>query len=101
MGLSSFFSRQFVDVIDWTDEPGVLALRSPIADREIQHGAQLTVREGQAAVFMTEGQLADNFGPGQHTLDTSTLPVLTALEHWDKGFTAPFKSDVYFFSLLL
>ena len=35
MRLSSFFSKQFVDVIDWTDEPGVLALRYPIADREI------------------------------------------------------------------
>ena len=99
MGLSSFFSRQFVDVIDWTDEPGVLALRYPIADREIQHGAQLTVREGQAAVFMTEGRTADHFGPGLHTLDTSTLPLLTALENWDKGFTAPFKSDVFYFSL--
>ncbi|MFZ4688512.1 MAG: SPFH domain-containing protein [Polymorphobacter sp.] len=99
MGIGSFFSKQFVDVIDWTDEPGVLALRYPIADREIQHGAQLTVREGQAVVFMTEGQLADTFGAGQHTLDTSTLPLLTALEHWDKGFSAPFKSDVVFFSL--
>jgi membrane protease subunit (stomatin/prohibitin family) len=99
MGLGDFFSKQFVDVIDWTDEPGVLALRYPIADREIQHGGQLTVREGQAAIFMTEGRIADNFGPGQHTLDTSTLPLLSSLEHWDKGFQAPFKSDVYFFSL--
>lgn len=99
MSLGSFISKQFVDVIDWTDEPGVLALRYPVADREIQRGSQLTVREGQRAVFVTEGHFADNFGPGQHTLDTSTLPVLTALKNWDKGFTAPFKSDVYFFSL--
>lgn len=99
MSLGNFFSKQFVDIIDWTDEPGVLALRYPVADREIQHGGQLTVREGQAAVFMTEGLIADMFGPGQHTLDTSTLPLLSALEHWDKGFQAPFKSDVYFFSL--
>lgn len=99
MGLGDFFRKQFVDVIDWTDEPGVLALRYPIADREIQHGGQLTVREGQAAIFMTEGQVADSFGPGQHTLDTATLPLLSSLEHWDKGFNAPFKSDVYFFSL--
>lgn len=99
MGLGSFFSKQFVDVIDWTDEPGVLALRYPIADREIQHGAQLTVREGQAAVFMTEGRLADHFTPGLHTLDTANLPLLTSLANWDKGFAAPFKSDVFFFSL--
>jgi membrane protease subunit (stomatin/prohibitin family) len=99
MGLGDFFKKQFVDVIDWTDEPGVLALRYPIADREIQHGGQLTVREGQAAIFMTEGQIADSFGPGQHTLDTATLPLLSSLENWKTGFQAPFKSDVYFFSL--
>ena len=38
------FSKQFVDVIDWVEEPGDLALRYPMADKEIQNGAQLTVR---------------------------------------------------------
>ncbi|GGE20048.1 antifreeze protein, type I [Polymorphobacter glacialis] len=99
MGLGDFFRKQLVDVIDWTDEPGVLGVRYPIADREIQHGGQLTVREGQAAIFMTEGQVADRFGAGQHTLDTATLPLLSSLENWKTGFQAPFKSDVYFFSL--
>jgi membrane protease subunit (stomatin/prohibitin family) len=99
MGLGSFFHKQLIDVIDWTDEPGVLATRYPAEDREIQNGAKLTVREAQAAAFLNEGKMADIFEPGLYTLDTSTLPLLTALANWDKGFKSPFKSDVYFFSL--
>ncbi|WP_422056597.1 SPFH domain-containing protein [Sphingomonas sp.] len=98
MGIFDFLSKQLVDVIDWVDEPGVLAVRFPMQDREIQNGAQLTVSSGQTAMFYNEGVLADAFLPGLHTLETSNLPVLTSLLNWDKGFSAPFKSDVYFFS---
>jgi membrane protease subunit (stomatin/prohibitin family) len=98
MSIMDFLSKQFVDVIDWVEEPGLLAVRYPLQDREIQNGAQLTVREGQAAAFVNEGQVADVFGPGLYTLDTSNLPILTALMNWDKAFKSPFKSDVYFFS---
>lgn len=98
MGLFGFLSKQFVDVIDWVDEPGTLAIRYPMADQEIQNGAQLTVRSGQTALFYNEGQLADAFLPGLYTLETGNLPVLTALMNWDKGFASPFKADVYFFS---
>jgi membrane protease subunit (stomatin/prohibitin family) len=98
MGILDFLSKQFVDVIDWVDEPGVLAIRYPMADKEIQNGAQLTVRSGQTALFYNEGQLADAFLPGLHTLNTSNLPLLTALMNWDKAFASPFKADVYFFS---
>ena len=102
MGLGSFFRKQFIDVIHWTEpEGGVLAQRFPMQDMEIQNGAQLTVREGQAALFVNEGRLADVFGPGRYTLDTQTLPLLTNLMHWDKAFQSPFKSDVYFFSTRL
>ena len=99
MGLMDFIKKQFVDVIEWTeDRDGVLAWRFPIADREIQYGGQLTVRESQMAVFVNEGKVADVFGPGLHKLTTQTLPVLTYLKNWDKLFQSPFKSDVYFFS---
>lgn len=98
MGVFDFLSKQFVDVIDWVDEPGVLAIRYPMQDREIQNGAALTVRPGQVAFFHNEGQMADAFGPGMYKLDTSTLPLLTALMNWDKAFKSPFKSDVYFFT---
>jgi membrane protease subunit (stomatin/prohibitin family) len=98
----SFLSKQFIDVIDWTEpESGILAYRFPMEDREIQNGSRLTVRDSQLAVFVNEGQVADVFRPGLHTLTTETLPVLTYLRNWDKGFKSPFKSDVYFLSTRL
>ena len=95
----SFFSKQFIDVIQWTETGDtVLAWRFPIEDQEIQTGAKLTVRDSQLALFVNEGQIADAFAPGLHTLSTHTLPLLTNLLNWDKAFQSPFKSDVYFFS---
>ena len=95
----SFFSKQFIDVIHWTEpQPGILAYRYPMEDMEIQNGGQLTVRDSQAAIFVNEGQIADVFAPGLYTLSTQTLPILTYLKNWDKAFKSPFKSDVYFFS---
>ena len=102
MTLRDFVSKQFIDVIEWVEpEDGVLAFRYPMQDREIQNGGKLTVRESQLAVFVNEGQVADVFGPGLHTLTTQTLPLLTNLKNWDKQFQSPFKSDVYFFATRL
>ena len=102
MSLMGFLKKQFIDVIEWTEPgDGILAWRYPMADNEIQNGAQLTVRESQAALFVNEGKVADVFGPGIYTLTTHTLPVLTYLKNWDKLFESPFKSDVYFFSTRL
>ena len=99
MSLRSFLGKQFIDVIDWTEPgDGILAYRYPMQDREIQNGGQLTVRDSQMALFVNEGMVADQFGPGLHTLNTRTLPILTYLMNWDKAFQSPFKSDVYFFS---
>ncbi len=99
MGLMDFIKKQFIDIIQWTeDDNGVLAYRFPMQDFEIQYGASLTVRESQMAVFVNEGKVADVFGPGMYKLTTQTLPVLTYLKNWDKLFESPFKSDVYFFS---
>jgi membrane protease subunit (stomatin/prohibitin family) len=99
MSLRDFISKQFIDVIDWTEpEDGILAYRYPMQDREIQNGGQLTVRESQTALFVNEGEVADCFPPGLYTLNTHTLPILTYLKNWDKAFQSPFKSDVYFFS---
>ena len=99
MALMDFIRKQFIDVLQWTEESdGVLAWRYPMEDMEIQNGASLTVRDTQMALFVNEGVVADQFGPGRHTLKTATLPLLTNLKHWDKLFESPFKSDVYFFS---
>ena len=99
MGLMDFIKKQFIDVIQWTEESdGTLAWRYPMQDMEIQNGAVLVVRESQLALFVNEGKVADVFGPGSHKLTTQTLPLLTNLKNWDKLFDSPFKSDVYFFS---
>ena len=103
MGLLDFIKKQFIDIIQWTEEDATaahatLAWRFPMADMEIQYGGSLTVRESQVAVFVNEGKVADVFGPGMHKLSTQTLPVLTYLKNWDKLFESPIKSDVYFFS---
>ena len=102
MGLGDFIRKQFIDIIHFTeDRDGLLAYRYPMQDFEIQYGAQLTVRESQLALFIDEGRIADEFGPGRYELTTETLPVLTYLKNWDKLFESPFKSDVYFFSTRL
>lgn len=102
MGLMDFIKKQFIDILQWTEDgDGVLAWRFPMAEMEIQYGASLTVRDSQAAVFVNEGKAADAFGPGMYKLTTQTIPVLTYLKNWDKLFESPFKSDVYFFSTRL
>jgi len=102
MALMDFIKKQFIDVIQWTeDDETTLAYRYPMQDMEIQYGAQLTVRESQMAAFVNEGQVADVFGPGRFKLVTQTIPLLTNLRNWDKLFQSPFKSDVYFFSTRL
>jgi membrane protease subunit (stomatin/prohibitin family) len=100
--LRQFVGKQFIDILQWTEhEDGVLAYRFPVQDMEIQNGGQLTVRESQMAVFVNQGRIADVFGPGQYTLATRNLPILTDLLNWSKEFESPFKSDVYFFSMRL
>ena len=99
MALMDFIKKQFIDIIQWTeDSDGTLAWRFPMEGMEIQNGGMLVVRESQMAVFVNEGQVADVFGPGTYKLTTQTLPLLTNLKNWDKLFESPFKSDVYFFS---
>lgn len=94
-----FLKGEFIDVIDWTDDSrDTMVWRFERRGNAIKYGAKLTVREGQAAVFIHEGQLADVFGPGLYMLETNNMPVMTTLQHWDHGFNSPFKAEVYFIS---
>jgi len=102
MSLRDFLSKQFIEVVQWTEsDQDTLAWRFPMQDMEIMNGGKLTVRESQAAAFINEGRVSDIFGPGLYTLNTQNLPLLTDLMNWDKKFQSPFKSDVYFFSTRL
>ncbi|HEX3581632.1 MAG TPA: SPFH domain-containing protein, partial [Thermoanaerobaculia bacterium] len=84
-------ATQFIEIIQWLDEsPDTLVYRFPVYNAEIKMGAKLTVRENQAAIFVNEGKAADVFGPGLYTLQTETIPILTALRGWKYGFQSPF-----------
>ncbi len=97
MGIFDFLSGEFIDVIHWVDDTrDTMVWRFEREGHEIKYGAKLTVREGQAAVFVHEGQLADVFTPGLYILETNNMPIMTTLQHWDHGFKSPFKSEIYF-----
>lgn len=97
MGLFGFFKNQFIEVIEWTDnDTNTMVYRFPVHNNEIKMGATLTVRESQVAIFVNEGEIADVFGPGNHTLYTQNMPILTKLKSWKYGFDSPFKAEVYF-----
>ncbi|MEP2784524.1 MAG: SPFH domain-containing protein [Pseudoruegeria sp.] len=97
MSIFDFLSGQFIDVIHWTDDTrDTLVWRFEREGHEIKYGAKLTVREGQAAAFIHEGQLADVFSPGLYMLETNNMPIMTTLQHWDHGFKSPFKSEIYY-----
>jgi membrane protease subunit (stomatin/prohibitin family) len=102
-------SELLLNIIEWSEAvPGApdpsgdtLAWRfcrggDPGLGSAIRNGAQLIVREGQWAVFLDEGHIADAFGPGRHTLSTANLPLLTSLLCLPSGFESPFKAEVVF-----
>ncbi|MDK2921538.1 MAG: hypothetical protein PWR24_1095 [Desulfonauticus sp.] len=91
----------FLEVIEWFDNKGTeLAHRIPQeGSAEIKWGAQLIVRNSQAAVFYYQGQAVDAFGVGRHTLTTANIPILTKLLSVPWGFTSPLRAEVYFLNM--
>ncbi len=99
MGLWNALKGQLIEIIEWLDDSSdAMVYRFYKPDNEIKNGAKLVVREGQAAAFVNQGQLADVFLPGTYTLTTANLPILSKLQGWKYGFDSPFKSEVYFVS---
>jgi membrane protease subunit (stomatin/prohibitin family) len=93
---------QFIEILQWLDDTSdSLVYRFPVYNQEIKMGAQLTVRENQAALFINEGKAADLFSPGRYELATQNLPILTDLRGWKYGFQSPFRAEVYFFNTRL
>lgn len=99
MGLFDRLRGELIDIIEWIDDSNdTLVYRFERYENEIKFGAKLVVREGQCAVFIDRGKLADVFDPGTYTLDTANLPILSTLLGWPYGFHSPFKAEVYFVS---
>jgi membrane protease subunit (stomatin/prohibitin family) len=97
MGIMNKIRGEFIDIIEWLDPTNnTMVHRFERYQNEIKNGAKLTVRESQVAIFINEGQLADIFKPGMHTLSTENLPILSTLKGWKYGFNSPFLAEVYF-----
>ena len=91
----------FLENLEWFDETGQeLVHRLPEeGSGEIKYGAQLTVRESQAAAFFYKGKAVGAFGPGRHTLKTANIPILTKIASFPWGGTSPLRAEVYFINL--
>lgn len=99
MGFIDAVKSQFIDVIEYIDESNIILVKKfGRYKNEIKQGAKLIVREGQTAIFLKGGQIADTFGPGTYSLDTKNLPVLSTLGAVGYLFNSPIKSDLYFVS---
>ena len=91
----------FLEALEWFDETGrELVHRLPEkGSGEIKFGAQLTVRESQAAILFYKGKACDAFGPGRHTLKTGNIPIVTKILSIPWGGTSPLRAEVYFVNL--
>ncbi|MBD8389004.1 SPFH domain-containing protein [Dysgonomonas sp. BGC7] len=96
----SFWNKlkgELIDIIEFLDNTqDTIVYRFERHNNEIKNNAKLIVREGQTAVFVNEGQIADTFSPGTYNLNTQNLPILSTLQGWKYGFNSPFKAEVYF-----
>ncbi len=64
---------ELIDIIEWLDPSNdTMVWRFERYGNEIKYGAKLIVREGQSAVFVNEGQIADVFGPGTYSWRRAT-----------------------------
>ncbi len=85
--------------IEWNfDDPNAIIQKVELGGSQVNKGSVLTVKEGQAAIFIYKGKLADVFLPGYYKLDTDNMPILTKLMSWKYGFETPFKADIYYVS---
>lgn len=58
--------------------------------------SQLIVHESQEALFFSNGQACDLFGPGRYSLKTENIPFLKRLKNIPTGGETPFHCEVYF-----
>ena len=63
---------------------------------DLAYGSSLIVAEGQNAIFVKGGQIADVFKPGTHLLSTENLPVLRRIATLPTGGKTPFTAEIFY-----
>lgn len=92
-------------IIDVVSHPNVmedeLVWREPQqGNGDFRFGSRVIVQESQVAIFVRQGQVLDALGPGAHTLNTGTLPLLSdALNFLVSSGKNIFTADVYFVNM--
>ena len=97
MGMIDRIRNELVDIVEWVDDNHhAIVWRFPRFHNQLKNGSQLIVRPGQMAIMVSNGKLGDVFEPGQYSLETKNLPLLSTILGWKYGFDSPFKAEVYF-----
>lgn len=100
--LTQHAKSQFLEVIEWLDDTqDTIVYRFPVFNQKITDKSKLVVRESQAAVFISEGQLSEVFGPGTYTLDSRNKPIMSFFQSIAYKLDYPYKGDIYFINTKL
>lgn len=98
MSLRSAIKKQFIDILQWTEEDeDTLAWRYPMDGMEIQHGGVLVVRESQMALFVNEGKVADVFRTGHVQINHADLAGFDVLEKLGQTLCVALQKRCLFF----
>lgn len=81
-------------VIKFMGKPDELVWKSDIED--FNSTSQLVVDETHEALLVVNGNAADLFGPGTHTLSLPNIPVLRTLVNIPTGGETPFPCKVFY-----
>ena len=87
---------KFIDVIMADDlDNQTFVWKHPSTD--FNTNSQLVVHESQEAIFFSNGQALQTFGPGRYNLETQNFPFIKGLiKGAVTGGQSPFHCDVYF-----
>ena len=89
----------YLKIIEWADtSKNSIVYKYPLPKngKEVNQKSKLIVKEGQCAIFVHKGQLADVFTPGTYDLNTNIFPLLSKIAGWKYGFQTPIELQIYF-----
>jgi membrane protease subunit (stomatin/prohibitin family) len=89
---------RIIDVVDHVNVmDDELCYREPQrGGGDFRMGSQVIVQESQSVVFVRQGEIMDDLGPGRHTLSTANLPLLSSALGFVTSGRNPFTVDLYF-----